>query len=225
MYKIICDNQVIDVVKNLTFYIYLPKSKSFKRCKDPQVACGLRGSNKSVMYYLEGSNFPQDNNHEVVSYEQIDSIEFMKLTQRLKDKVPCFNNTLLTATQMSKIEELSKACNNAIIDGITVKVEDKVYDFELTTEDQLNLRMIETMLMSGRTSFIYHAKNKPAEIFTADQMKQIIYYANKHILYHTTYFTLLKNCIYKMDNIAEILELKYGCDLPDVQSRKLLTLI
>ena len=44
----------------------------------------------------------------------------------------------------------------------------------LTTEDQINLMIIENQLLSGESSFIYHATNKPCRIYTKDDMLKII---------------------------------------------------
>lgn len=98
MYKIIENNQIIDVMKDLHFVKYLPKTKK-SIIIDERQANGVLSSNNSVIYHIEGTPkvFPEET--KTVNYCKIDLEEYERLTQQLKA-----NNELL-----ERVNELEKA--------------------------------------------------------------------------------------------------------------------
>ena len=101
MYKIIYNNQIIDVIKELRFVKYLPKTKK-SITVDERQANGILSSNNSIIYHIEGTPniFPEET--KTVNYCKIDLKEYERLTQQLKE-----NNELL-----ERVNELEKALRN-----------------------------------------------------------------------------------------------------------------
>ena len=89
-------------------------------------------------------------------------------------------------------------------------VDNKSYEFKLTTEDQINLLNLENQLNSGNKTFIYHATGLPCQIFTREDVSRVIKAYKKHILYHTTYFNTAKQYINSLTNIDKIKAFAYG---------------
>ena len=225
MYKIICNDQIIDVVKKIKFYKHLSGSKFLSMC-DESVADYFQGSNNQF-YKVQGKYSPELRDYPIAIYKNISKLEYDRLILLFKNtKAKIYEDTSIKAFREEKITELKTACDKAIVDGISIRLQDnKIYQFELTLEDQLNIRMLETMYNTGRDSFLYHAKGKKIQVFDRIDMSLIIKSVNTHILYHTTYFNLAKNCILNMNDIESISTFKYGDVLPDKVANTLLDTI
>lgn len=83
MYKIIENNQIIDVMESLRFVKYLPKTKRSIEIDERQ-ANGILSSDASVIYHIAGTKdiFPEG--YKTVRYEKIEEDEYKRLTQQLK---------------------------------------------------------------------------------------------------------------------------------------------
>ena len=83
MYKIIENNQIIDVMETISFVKYLPNSKKSVLISERQ-ANGILSSNKSIIYHIAGTAnvFPEGT--KTVEYIKIDKEEYEKLTTQLK---------------------------------------------------------------------------------------------------------------------------------------------
>lgn len=222
MYKIICNDQIVDVVKKIYFYKYIPNSKFLTMCTESVASCFQGSDNK--MYKIQGAYLPESRNYPVATYKSISKLEYEKLYMHLhKNNKKIYEKSALIPAKQNKISQLKDACDAAIISGISVRLQDNnIYKFELTLEDQLNLRMFEMRLYNGWNSFIYHAKDKVSQVFSDVDMRIILTAANNHILYHTTYFNLAKNCINNMDDLDKILAFNYGDILEDAASNTFL---
>lgn len=84
MYKIIENNQIIDVMQSIKFVKYLPRSKKIIAVDEKQ-ANGCVSSDEDEIYHLLGTpdNFAEA--HKTVRYERISAEEYERLTQQLKD--------------------------------------------------------------------------------------------------------------------------------------------
>lgn len=84
MYKIIENNQIIDVMETISFVKYLPNSKKSVLIGERQ-ANGILSSNKSIIYHIAGTHnvFPEGT--KTVEYIKIDKEEYEKLTTQLKE--------------------------------------------------------------------------------------------------------------------------------------------
>ena len=83
MFKIIENNQIIDVVENLKFVKCLPKSKKII-CVDERQANGIMASNGNDVYHIYGTPHTFEGEVRSVRFEEIDIEEYEKLTQQVK---------------------------------------------------------------------------------------------------------------------------------------------
>lgn len=115
-----------------------------------------------------------------------------------------------------KIKEMSKACNQTIEKGIDVTLsDDQSHHFSLTTQDQLNLISLQTMIISGQTSIPYHADNEPCRFFSSDELKIVLTAAMNYITYHESYFNSLKTYINSFEDVESISKIEYGIEIPE----------
>ena len=225
-YKIVENGKVIDVLSSVTYLRYLKASKSVTLC-DSSVANCVGASNGRTVYGLEGKFFSQDPKIKVVSMIPITSEDYKKLKELITKGVIVSGDSLeLQKARETKIEQLSIECNRCITDGVSVLLTDgRYHQFELTTEDQLNLFNIERVLNLGASSYIYHEKGSLCREFSSKELRTIIFSARKFITFQTTYFNLIKNCINNMYDIDGINNIQYGDDIPDESLRKLLDIV
>lgn len=208
MYKIIQNNKVIDVVKYPQFVSFL--ASGHITMTDKTSAEGIVGSDNKTVY-----SFIQLPNYDTVTIEEVNLEELEGLQSLLGSGQKLIaDDTVLADTRRVALRKLSNQCKNKIISGFSVVLsDDKVYNFKLTTEDQLNLMSIEGQLNAGAETFIYHATDLPCRVFSRDEMTKVINAFRQHITYHTTYFNVAKQYINSLIDIGKINEFAYGNDL------------
>lgn len=84
MYKILENNQIIDVMESMKFVKYLPRSKKIITVDEKQ-ANGCVSSNGDEIYHLLGTPYNFTKAHRTVRYERISAEEYERLTQQLKE--------------------------------------------------------------------------------------------------------------------------------------------
>ena len=84
MYKILENNQIIDVLESMKFVKCLPRSKRTISVDEKQ-ANGCISSNGDEIYHLLGTPYSFAEAHKTVRYEEIDVEEYERLTQQLKN--------------------------------------------------------------------------------------------------------------------------------------------
>lgn len=84
MYKILENNQIIDVVESMKFVKYLPRSKRAIAVDEKQ-ANGCVSSNGNEIYHLLGTPYTFAEARKTVRYERIDAEEYERLMQQLKE--------------------------------------------------------------------------------------------------------------------------------------------
>lgn len=104
MHKIIENNQIIDVVKDIKFVKFLPKSKRAIAVGEKE-ANGILSSNNSVIYHINGTpnTFPEG--CKTIAYEKILEEEYKRLTEQLKVNTELENRI---RELEKKIKELQK---------------------------------------------------------------------------------------------------------------------
>ena len=102
-----------------------------------------------------------------------------------------------------KIAEMSNTCN----DGNS-------YHFSLTTQDQLNLITLSSMVASGETQIPYHADGELCRFYSAEDINIIITTATHFKTYQVSYFNALKAYIESMTDIETIGAVVYGMEIP-----------
>ena len=84
MYKIIENNQIIDVLEEIQFIKYLPKSKR-QILVDERQANGIISSNGNEIYHLLNTPYTFTEAKKTVSFIKIDEEEYKTLTCQLKE--------------------------------------------------------------------------------------------------------------------------------------------
>ena len=215
MYKIIHNNIIVDVVKELRYVKYIPEFKKVIPTSRA-TAHAICGSDNKTYYALQGVEIPAEKSHwKVVSFISINEEEYDFLVRELcKDYTIYANKKELNLVRSAKISEMSSECQQQIIDGVSVLMNDgHYYKFRLTLEDQLYLLGIERDIDNGTKSILYHSTDVVCKLYTREEMLHLINVAHKHKNYHTTYFNLLKYCINNMSNTTAIEKIVYGVDL------------
>lgn len=124
--------------------------------------------------------------------------------------------TTIEYVRSTKIAEMTSVCNKVIENGIDVFLSDGVsYHFSLTTQDQLNLITLQSMIASGETSIPYHADGELCRYYSVDDITTVMDAATAYKTYHVTYFNSLKMYINSMNNISDISAVQYGMAVPD----------
>ena len=206
MYKIIQNNIVVDVIRHPNFIKFL--SSGHIAMTDKGSAQGVVGSDDKTVYrFTENASIIKINNE-----------EFNRLYSLLNSgQIICADESALAKAKREKLSALSSTCKNKITSGFSIQLSDgNKYNFKLTTEDQLNLMQIESLLAAGETSFVYHATDKPCKIFTRDDMFKIVQTFRKHTLYHTTYYNTAKQYINNLTDIEAVNMFSYGSDVSSI---------
>ena len=214
MYKFIYNNNVIDVVETVKYLRYLEKSKHFVITDSNSANC-VQGSDNETVYLLQGARLPATLNYKIVTVKKIDKQEYHTLKQLLENNETVYGDTsALIEARNNKISELKQECANVIKQGISIKLSDNVFhEFELTIEDQLNLNILKTKLDQGAQLIPYHEKGCTCKLYDRVDIEKIIFEANRHIEYNTTYFNLMRHCINYMNDMDVINNVHYGDEL------------
>ena len=125
------------------------------------------------------------------------------------------DNLTIDFVRTSKINEMSRTCNQVIEAGFDIELGDKVEHFSLTTQDQLNLISLSSMAANGMEAIPYHADGEICRFYSNAEMQAIVAQATAFKIYHTTYYNALKNYINSLDTIEEIAAVTYGMPLPE----------
>lgn len=92
----------------------------------------------------------------------------------------------LEGKKAEKEEELSAACNAAIVAGMDVETSQGTEHFSLEETDQINLTTALSAVQAGAASYPYHADGQLCRMFTAAEIQAIAQASIQHKLYHTT---------------------------------------
>ena len=215
MYKIIYKGEVVDVLRNPSFVSFLPTGHI--AMTDKSSAQGIVGSDGLTVYSFTSVN----PDIKVVSIVSITNEEFNWLNGQLNSTKNVDDNIALSKARNSTIAALSEVCNTKIVEGFSLRLSDgEQYRFSMTTEDQLNLLSLENQLNSGEKTFIYHAAGHPCKVFTRNDMLKIVKAYRKHVLYHTTYFNVAKQCINSLTDLDKINNFHYGDDVMSIVNDK-----
>lgn len=215
MLKIIQNDKIIDVVNFPRYVKFL--STGHVAITNKGSAQGIVGSDTISVYRFASA---ENNSAEAVSVAEIDQAEYDRLHALLEAKeVVSADETALAESKRATINRLSNVCKTSITNGFSIKLSDNlIHSFRLTTEDQLNLMIIESQLNSGKETFLYHETDHPCVFFTKDDMKKIIEASRKFTLYHTTYFNTAKQYIKSLLNRDMVEAFEYGTDISNTVS-------
>ena len=244
-YKIIIQDKVVDIATEESFIEYQVKNKLLLFCTR-QKGQYLQG-NAGALYR---STFMTKVITDEVPYQQANIVEIDKEEYNILVKTFETNEEILIeqpepepieeeifidpieeATidfiRTSKLAEMNSTCNKTITKGFDIALSDgNSYHFSLTTQDQLNLITLASMVEGGETQIPYHADGEPCKFYSVEDINAIITKATKFKTYHISYFNSLKIYINSMETKEEIAAVTYGTEIPEeYQSEVLKNLI
>lgn len=179
---------------------------------------GLNNTDYKVLKNLEnfmiGIPFEQDLSSICASRQLMrDSIN--NIQQDISD-----DSDLLSQAKQRKINEISLTSQSMIING----VEFNGKKYRLNTTDQINMSALSSMAQMGN-KVPYHADGEICRIFEPEEMVQLAQTATSWIVYHTTYFNLLKHQILEYDNLEDVEKVYYGIKLKDEYQQIINTIV
>lgn len=123
----------------------------------------------------------------------------------------------------AKINEMSYVCNQIITNGFDVILSDgKQYHFSLTTQDQLNLITLSSMVASGETQIPYHADDELCRFYSAEDISTVIATATQFKTYQVSYFNTLKMYINSLKRKKSVAAVQYGMAIPEEHQSEVL---
>lgn len=229
-YKIIKDLTIVGVGNDLCMRRFQQKHKILLACSVEQaqyIQCG------SILYHAqwmlpETADVGAVQDIEIVeiekseydilysafeSGEEIPPIEEEKPEDEPKDDEE--TDITVDFVKERKVAEMSAACLDIITKGFDVVLSDNIsHHFSLTTQDQLNLITLTTLMASGETNIPYHADGELCKFYSPEDITIISTEATNFKTYHVSYFNSLKAYIESMDNIEDISAITYGTEIP-----------
>lgn len=179
---------------------------------------GLTNTDYKVLKNLEnfmiGIPFEQDLSS-ICANRQLMRDSINNIQQDISD-----DDDLLSQAKQRKINEISLTSQSMIING----VEFNGKRYRLNTTDQINMSALSAMAQIGN-KVPYHADGEICRVFEPEEMVQLAQTATSWIVYHTTYFNLLKHQILEYDNLEDIEKVYYGIKLKDEYQQIINTII
>lgn len=114
-----------------------------------------------------------------------------------------------------KLEELSRACNAAIVSGVDLTLDGEDVHFNLSLEDQANIANLFRVVELGGTEFPYQSDGGVCRIYTAAEIAQIYIAAQTRITSQTTYHNALKEYVLSLTDADSVAAVVYGMELPE----------
>ena len=132
----------------------------------------------------------------------------------------------LEETIEKKVAELSVACGQVITAGTDVTLSNGTKHYSFTSNDQNNIKNWFDVAVSTKTDGIpYHADGEECELYTYLDIIQLYIAEQKYILYHNTYFNMLKAMVKTLTFTEEVEAVVYGMELNEEFSEKMNTIL
>ncbi len=154
-------------------------------------------------------------------YSAVESGEEVKVDQKddLVDEEPTFDESVVVTVDFvksCKIDEMNLTCSRVITDGFDTVLSDELpHHFSLTTQDQLNLITLSSLIASGETAIPYHADGELCKFFSAEDIQTILASATNFKTYQVSYYNSLKAYIESLNDIDTISAITYGIEIPE----------
>ena len=209
MYKVIYENVIIDVLKEVRYAKYLTNSKRTIITNSTSANC-IIASNRRDKYHVNGMPYPKGCNLKTVSLIKISEDEYIKLMETVTAEDNFVGQGILNMKK-AKIEEMRDVCNREILEGVSVVLSDNdVHHFTMSLEDQLNLLEIRYLIDNGQDIFIYHETNGANKEYHSNDMKLIINALFENKQKHLLHFNRLKQYITSLTNAESVSAVQYG---------------
>lgn len=222
-YKIIYGHIVIDVIENPRWVLWSAKRKQFMMT-DKITANGIVASDCSTVYHIDGKKdfINRTESSKNVTVTKISEIEYIAIKSQIQEKAINEYGDIVSLDQLKeqKISQMSQACKDKITQGFDMILSDGArHHFSLQLTDQLKITKLNDRAVAGMDFLPYHADGEPCKIYTAEEIIALNRNMEYIIEYETTYFNSLKLYISNMTDKNDIINLKYGDEIPvDFQS-------
>lgn len=230
-YKLINGSTFVGVATQHDFRVFQHKHKIILACDEEQaqyVQCGETFYRDNWMVPVTTDRYAYETVEVIrieedeynILYEAVEKGEEIQIEQEqpTPEETPVVDpNEAVTVdyVKSTKIAEMNYICNKVIENGIDVLLSDgNVYHFSLTTQDQLNLITLQSMIAAGETSIPYHADGELCRYYSVEDISRVMDSATAHKTFHVTYFNSLKVYINALESIADISAVQYGADIP-----------
>ena len=122
----------------------------------------------------------------------------------------------LEELRAAKEDELSAACNAAIVAGMDVETSQGAEHFSLQETDQINLTTALSAVQAGAAGYPYHADGQLCRMFSAAEIQAIAQASIEHKLYHTTLCNHLLTWARRAETAEELAGIAYTAEgLPE----------
>jgi len=220
MYKLISGNVIVDVATELVYVVY--KYDAIRYRVGGERPQGILTGEGAHLWRIEGAP-PLPGEEGIVQVVDITAEEYEELYNRLhpvsgEEPESVVDEELrLTAeyAKEAKIDEMRRACEVAIIQGVDVTYDGVSHHYSLELTDQLNILALQDAIEQGAQQIPYHGDNEPCRYYSQDEFLAVVAAANAHKTYHTTYFNSLKAYIESIDTLDVLNEIVYGTTIPD----------
>ena len=112
--------------------------------------------------------------------------------------------------RISKLSELSSACENEISKGVVIDTKDGTKTYSYKAEDQVNLGNALQLAQATKLSVPYHADGEDCGLYTYDEIVKLYIKEMTNLTHHQTYFNQMKMYINSLDDKDLISKIKYG---------------
>lgn len=119
----------------------------------------------------------------------------------------------LDDVKKSKINELSRICNQSIVNGVNVEIDGVMEHFSYKDEDQVNIKEIFDLAVQTNIPMYYHADGASCKLYTVEQIITLYSTASTNKMHHTTYFNQLKLYVETLETNENVNDVVYGQEL------------
>lgn len=105
MYKILYNNQIIDVIKEIQYIKYLPMTKRMINV-DKLQANGIISSDGNVIYHINGTKNNFANKKKTVQIVPIEEEEYLKLTTQIQENQSLEDRVRELETLVQNLQQL-----------------------------------------------------------------------------------------------------------------------
>ena len=224
MYKILSGDKIVDVVDVPQYVRYQNRHGKFLAC-DKLFAQGIVSHNGKTIWQLkDAASIPIDgfDTVELIKIAE-DEYETLKEIFDKADEEADSSTANLTPVEKAtlefvvetKIKEMSKACNDIILNGFDIELSDgKTYHFALSIEDQVNMLKLKELYNDGVKKIPYHSSGELCKYYDAEDIAAILEYSDEFKNYNIVYFDSLRNYIKALNDISKVKEVFYGMEIP-----------
>lgn len=122
----------------------------------------------------------------------------------------------LEEVKEGKLFELSSICNQSIINGVDLVIDENTEHFSYNIEDQNNIDDIFNMASTTNLSQPYHCDHGNCKLYTVEQVSALYTAQKLNKTHHTTYYNQLKSYTLSLKTVKEVESIFYGYKLSGI---------